>query len=203
MCCKQLPLISNEFHVLSATPRNMECNMKQLSDKAGIAEQIGIALCPLRRSKTRAQAPAGAETAIVILRMEASRPFPEAGFIRKTAENLRKALEPFGDGQQIPLGGCDRHMMMMRDLRSALDWLEHLDGPSSKVDIPKHLAAIQADCLVNEFSQKPPTGTLDGQVSEIAGLLYEALTGEEDVKLKHQIDAVRRSWHGLELCRGR
>jgi hypothetical protein len=97
--------------------------------------------------------------------------------------------------------------MMMREFRSALDWFEHIDGPSSKVDIPKHFAAVHADCLVNEFSQKPPTGTLDGQVSEIASLLYEALTGEEDVKLKHQIDAVRRSWRDDDLdeklCRGR
>jgi hypothetical protein len=95
--------------------------------------------------------------------------------------------------------------MTMREFLSALGWFEHLDGPSFKVDIPKHFAAIHADCLVNEFSQKPPTGTRDGQVSEIAGYLYQALTGEEDVKLKHQIDAVRRSWRDLDemLCRGR
>ena len=196
----------NEFHVLSATPRDMECNMKQLPD-SDIAETIATALCPLRRSKTRAQAQAGAETAIAMLRMMESRPFPRPDSIKKATGKLREVLEPFGDEQQIPLGGCDRLVMTMRELRSALDWFEHLTGPSSKVDIPKHFAAIQADCLVNEFSQEAPTGTADGKVSEIAGLLYQALTGQEEVKLKHQIDAVRRDWResGLDekLCRGR
>jgi hypothetical protein len=97
--------------------------------------------------------------------------------------------------------------MTMREFLSALDWFEHIDGPSSKVDTRKHFVAVHADCLVNEFSQKPPTATVDGQVSEVASLLYEALTGEEDVKLKHQIDAVRRSWRDSGLdelrCRGR
>jgi hypothetical protein len=96
---QQLPLNYNEFHVLSATPRNMECNMKQLPDKAGIAETVAIALCPLRPSKTMAQAQAGAETAIEMLRMRASRPFPDAASIRKAVGNLRKALEPFGDSR--------------------------------------------------------------------------------------------------------
>jgi hypothetical protein len=168
----------------------MECNM-QLLDKAGIAEQIGIALCPLRRSRTEAQARAGAERAIAMLRMEASRPFPDAASIRKIAGDFRKALEPLGDGQQIPLGGCDRHVMMMRELRSALDWF--VDGPSSKVDLPKYFAACHANGLVNEFSQKPPN--CGYQVREIAGLLYQALTGEEGVELK--------SWLGLEHARGR
>jgi hypothetical protein len=182
----------------------MECNMKQLPDKAEIAEQISTALCPLRRSKTRAQAQAGAETAIAMLRMEASMPFPDAASIGKTA-GLREVLEPFGDGQQIPLNGCDRFVMTMRDFRSALDWFDGLKGPSSKVDLLKHFVANQADCLVNQFSQEPPTATVDGKVSEIASLLYEALTGEKDVKLKHQIDAVRRSWRSFEGpgCRGR
>jgi hypothetical protein len=188
-------LISNEFHVLSVTPRNMECNMKQLPDR-DIIEQIGIALCPLRRSKTQAQAQAGAETAIAMLRM---RPFPDAASIRKTAGNLRKALEPFGDGQQIPLGGCDRHVMMMRELRSALDWFEGLDGPSSKVDLPKYFAACHANGLVNEFSQKPPN--CGYQVR--AGYLYQALTGEEGAELKRQVATEHRSWLGLEHARGR
>jgi hypothetical protein len=176
--------------------------MKQPPD-SDIIEQIGIALGPPRPG--RRPVAAAIETAIAMLREGASRPFPRLDSIRKATGKLREVLEPFGDGQQIPLGGCERPMMTMRDLRSVLDWLDGLDGPSSKVDILKHSVATQADCLVNEFSQKPPTGTVDGQVSEIAGLLYQALTDKEDVKLKHQIDAVRRSWRDLDesKCRGR
>jgi hypothetical protein len=216
---QQLPLNYNEFHVLSATPRNTECNMKQPPNEAEIAEQIGNVLRPLRHSKTRAQAQARAEMAIEMLRKEASRPFPDAAFIKKAAENLRKAIEPLGDAGQTPtwlegregcgLEGCegyDGRPMTLQEFRSALDWFEHLDGPSSKVDRPKHLAAVHADSLVNEFSEEPPTATVDGRTSEVASLLYEALTGEADVKLKHQVDAVRRSWRCLNLkpeARGR
>jgi hypothetical protein len=88
----------------------MKCDMKQHPPDCDIIEQIVIALCPLRRSKTQAQAQAGAETAIAMLRKETSEPFPDAASIRKIAGNLRKALESLGDGQQIQLGGCcDRH----------------------------------------------------------------------------------------------
>jgi hypothetical protein len=205
---QQLPLIPNEFHVPSATPRNMECNMKQPPD-SNIIEQIVIALGPPRLG--RRPVAAAVEMAIAMLRKQASQPFPDAASIRKAAENLRKAVEPLGDEQQIiqiPHEGCDcdGHVMTMRDLRSALDWFEHIEGPSSKVDVLKHFVASQADCLVNEFSQNPPTGTVDGQASEVASLLYQAVTGEEDVKLKHQVDAVRRSWRCLNLkpaARGR
>ena len=89
--------------------------------------QSSHALCPLRRSKTEAQAQAGAETAIKMLRTEASRPFPRPDSIKKATRKLREALEPFGDGQQIPFGGCDRLVMTMRELRSALDWFEALN----------------------------------------------------------------------------
>lgn len=168
-----------------------------------IIEQIVTELGrPLRDSKTQAKARAGAETAIAMLRMGASLPFPDVDAIKKIKRQLHKALEPFDDGKQIPIWCGDRHMTM-RDFRSALDWFEGLNGPSSKVDIPKHLAAIGADSFVNEFSQNPPTGKPDGQVSEIASLLYQALTGKKEVRLKHQIDSARVGWRGLELYRGR
>jgi hypothetical protein len=94
--------------------------------------------------------------------------------------------------------------MTMREFRSTLDWFEHLDGPSSKVDLPKHFAASHADCLVNEFSKRPPNS--GNKVREIAGLLYEALTGEEGAELKRQVATVYRSWRCLNLkpkARGR
>jgi hypothetical protein len=139
-----------------------------------------------------------------MLREAASRPFPRTDSIKKATGKLREVLEPFGDEQQILLKGCDRYVMTMRELRSALDWFESLEGPSSKVDVFKYYVATHADSLVNELSQEPPTATV-GKVSETASLLYQAITGEEDVKLKHQIDATRRSWRDLDesKCRGR
>jgi hypothetical protein len=73
-------------------------------------------------SRTRAEAERAAETAIAMLRRDASRSFPDAGVIRKIAENLCEALEAL----EIPLKGCgDRRSMTARELQSALDWLAH------------------------------------------------------------------------------
>jgi hypothetical protein len=186
---QQLPLNYNEFHVLSATPCNMECNMKQLSDEAEIVEWIVNELHPLRDSKTRAQAQDRVKLAIEMLRETNSRPFPRSDVIKKAAEKLRKAIEPLGDAQ-MPFWCGDR----LITIHDALDWFKGLEGPSSKVDVLKHFVATQADCIVYEFSEEPPTGTVEGKVSGVASILYQAITGEAGVKLKHQIDAVRRSW---------
>jgi len=81
--------------------------------------------------------------------------------------------------------------------------LEHVKGPSSKCNMARHLTAACADGLVNWFSPTPPSGTPDGQVYEVASLLYEAAGGGKGVSLKREIDLVRKSWRGLEHARGR
>jgi hypothetical protein len=144
--------------------------MEQPSPDLDIITQVVDSLGALRRPRTRAEGERAAETAIAMLRRDASRSFPDAGVIRKIAENLCKALEPFGE-LQIPLKGCgDRRSMTAQELRSELDWLAPIDGPSARFDITKYLAAVLADALVNEFSEMLPTGTLGGSVREIAGL---------------------------------
>ena len=109
--------------------------------------------------------------------------------IAKHAKNLLKALEPGSEAMPIPLKGCDRKHMWLQELRSALDYLGHSHGPSSRYDNTKYCAAIYAYRLVNEFSQKPPSTTFDGQVRDIGTRLYFAITGKEDVDLKRQTDA--------------
>ena len=177
--------------------------MKQHPPDSDIIELIVARLGPPRRRGAYAEV----EAKIEMLRANAFRPFPDAASIRKIAGNLRKALEPLGD-MQIPiwLKGCEGRPMTLLDVLSALDWCEHLEGPSQRFDRAKYLAALFADSLVNEFSQKPPTGTEGGQVRDIAGLLYSAISdanADELADLKHQTDAVRRSWSDLELSRGR
>jgi hypothetical protein len=191
MCCKPLPLISNEFYVLSAAPRDTECNMEQPPDHDFI-EWIVNVLRPLRCPETEAQA--GVEMAIKLLRETPPLPpiirsFPRSDSIKKASRQLREAFGPFSD-MQMPFWNGDRAMT----IRDALDWFEGLEGPSSKVDILKRFVADHADCLVYQFSEKPPSAAASGQVSGVATILYQALTGEEDVRLEHQIDAVRRSW---------
>jgi hypothetical protein len=91
---------------------------------------------------------------------------------------MQKALvEPFGDGLQIPLEGCDQRSLTARELWSALDWLARINGPSARVDRTKYLCAVLADGLVNSLSPKEPTGTVEGPVRHIAGLLYRAAFG--------------------------
>ena len=71
-----------------------------------------------------------------------------------------------------------------------MDFFEHKDGPPQSTE---HLAAEFAHRLVNNFSQKPPSTTFNGQVRLIGTLLYQAVSGEEEVELKRQTDTVLRS----------
>jgi len=193
MCCKQLPLNYNDFHVFSATPCDMECNMKKLLGEAEIVEEIVTTrLNPLRRHRSEAQARVAVGNAIKMIRLVYWRPRPDAGSIRKAAENFKKKLEPLAGGMPIFLKGCGRTYMTLQEFRSALDWFESADGSSPKFDEPKKTAAIYAYCLVDEFSQKSPSTTFNGQVREIGLLLYEAVSGEK-AELKRQTDAVCRN----------
>ena len=107
---------------------------------------------------------------------------------------MRKELESGSDAMPIPLKDCNRKHMTLREFRSALDWFESTeDGPSRKFEAAKYCAALFAYRLVKAFSQKPPSTALGGQVREIGTLLYQAFSGEEDVDLKRQTDAVCRN----------
>jgi hypothetical protein len=195
----------------------MECNMKKPPDKAEIVEQIidELGLGPLRKDRSKAQACAAIERMIETLRVGYELPRADAAFIRKAAKNFRKALEPLSDAMPLPplvantimgwilvcpngepvfIESCDRKHMTLREFRSALDWFESTeDGPSPSFDAAKYCAAIYAYRLVNEFSQKPPSTSLGGQVRNIGTFLYEAFSGEKDVELKTQTDAVCRN----------
>jgi len=107
---------------------------------------------------------------------------PNAARIRKAAKNLREAMWALADGVQIQL--------------------EHVTGPS-RCNLARHLTVACADGLINRFSPTPPSGTPDGQLYEVASLLYEAAGGGKDVSLKREIDLVRKGWRGLEHARGR
>jgi hypothetical protein len=182
MCCKRFRCNYNDFHLMSANPRNTSRDMElptQQPPDPEIVEQIVTALRrPLRHS--------GAEdevvTAIGTIRWCSSVPFPNAARVRKAAKNLREKMGPLADGVQIPL--------------------EHVTG-SSRCNLARHLAATLADALIYRFSPTLPSGTPDGQLYEIASLLYEAAGGGKDVSLKREIDLVRKGWRGLEHARGR
>jgi hypothetical protein len=187
---------------------------------ADTVEHIVRCLGELLPLRSEAAALKAVETAIEILAKEASRPFPEVRAIKKLAkgspddfETLCKVLEPFGNKFQIPLKGCDRPTMTLGEFRSgrmpfveqrsALHWLAELRGPLPHFGRTKYLAALLAEGLVNEFSEMPPTGTEGEPVRNIAGLFYRAVAGGKWIDLKWHVDAVRRSWRGLNGCRGR
>ena len=166
--------------------------MKKLPDKAEIVDSIFTELDrSLRKDRSKAQACAAIERMIETLRAGYRHPLPDATTIRKAAKNLYKALEPLSGATAILIKG--RGAMELQEFRSALDYLENTDGPSPKFDAAKYCAATFAYRLVNEFSQKPPTTSAGGQVREIGTLLYQAFSGEEDVELKKQTDAVCRN----------
>jgi len=163
--------------------------MKKLPDKAGIVEQIVTELGrPLRQHRSEAKAYEAVERAIETIeqlreahrekpkpetgaeleyRNWCSRSGPRAASIRKAAKSLLKALEPSSGGLPVELKDPFR------------EWLGSKDGPPPSI---KYYAAEFAHKLVNEFSQKPPTTTFDGQASEIGTLLYQAVSGEEEAR---------------------
>jgi hypothetical protein len=192
-----------------------------------------LSLGPLRKDRSKAQACAAIERAIEMIEQlrEANRekPKPETGAeleyrnwysrsgphaasIRKAAKIIRKALAAYSDGglsieleDKDPLRffrkGSYRCEMKLWEFRSALDFFEHKDDQPLST---QHLAAKYAHRLVNEFSQKPPSTTFDGQVREIGTLLYQAVSGEEGVELKRQTDAVLKNAreHNCIIVRG-
>lgn len=161
-----------------------------------IVEQIVISLGrPLRRPEKDAKL--AVQVAIGMARQVS---LPDAVAIRKLARDLSNALKPFRFN--IPIEGCERNVMTMAELKSVLDFLQHIAGPSRKVDLTKRMCAELADGLVNNFSPDPPTGTPNGRYQEVAGLLHKAVNGKM-ATLKRQRDAVRESWRGLEDRRGR
>jgi hypothetical protein len=150
-------------------------------------------LGPLRKDRSKAQASAAIEKMIETLRVGYRHPLPDAASIRKAAKTIGKELESGSDAMPILLKDCDRKHITLREFRSALVWFESADRPSPKFDAAKYCTAIFAYRLVKEFSQKPPSTALDGQVRAIGTLLYQAFSGEEDVELKRQTDAVCRN----------
>ncbi|HEY8033349.1 MAG TPA: hypothetical protein VIF02_13490 [Methylocella sp.] len=172
--------------------------MKQLPDKAEIVEQIITELGrPLRQHRSEAEAFTLVESMIKTLRDGYGRPRPDAAFIRKAAKNLRKALEPLSDATPILIKGGDRGAMQLQEFRAALDWFVDTDGPSPKFEAAKYCAALYAYRLVKAFSRMPPSTALGGQVRNIGTFLYEAFSGEENVELKRQTDAVCKSRKAL------
>jgi hypothetical protein len=113
----------------------MECDMKQLPDKAEIVKEIftKLDLGPLRKDRSKAEARAAIERAIEQLREGPYREKPNLGeelgedrdwyfrcgphaaSVKKAAKKLLKALEPYNGGLPAnlkdPLRACEKGMM--------------------------------------------------------------------------------------------
>jgi len=199
----------------------MECDMKQHPPDHDIVNDIFKELGPLRQPRSEAEAYAAVERTIEQIEQlrEATRDKPKLGeelgedrdwyfrcgphaaSVRKAAKKLLKALKPYSGGLPVnlkdPLRGLrkgdDQFTMQLQVWSSGLDWLAGHTDADVRPPSTKHLAAEFAYDLVNEFSQKPPTTTFNGQVREIGTLLYQAVSGEEEAELKRQTDAVLKS----------
>jgi hypothetical protein len=58
-----------------------------------------------------------------------------------------------------------------------------------KYDLTKNSCAQSAYAIIERFSDRPPTGTVDGPLRTVASLLYEVATGKAEVDLKRACDA--------------
>ena len=178
--------IFNDFDLRSVNPRNTIRDMNQIT-----AKDIFDCLEPLQQRWRGRRGEIEEEIAamIPILRLIATDPPLDTNSIEKNTANLRKALEPIGDGLQIPIPLEGKGMMTLREFRAALDWLaDKFGGASSKVNLGRFTAAAFAEDLIKRFAQFPPTGTVGGPLWTISSLLYEAATGEAERDLKRQVD---------------
>lgn len=95
-------------------------------------------------------------TAIEMLREYSDRlcPFPNAVKIALFARCLRESIGPLAE-MPLPILQ-DGRTVPMRDLKSILDWLSHLEGPTPPADKDKgkDLAAQLGDALANQLSRK-------------------------------------------------
>jgi hypothetical protein len=67
-------------------------------------------------------------------------------------------------------------------------------GLHPNYDHAKNLSAEFAYDLMRQLSDQNITGTEDGAFRTISGLLYEVISGQQDVDLKRACDAVLASW---------
>lgn len=123
-------------------------------------------------------------------------PFPNADAISDSAKMLARELKPLSDDTPIPLWGCDpshSSHITMKALRSALDYLGHVEGPSPK-QAAKGLAAEFARILEREF--KPPKRGRYGRLKDVAAVIHKVIAGSR-TNTKRAVDAMIRSWRGL------
>lgn len=89
-------------------------------------------------------------------------------------------------------------------LDKALALTETVTTPDPRSDPVQYPCAETADILIHELSTRwPATGTADSPLHAIASLLYEVVTGQPDQNLKRAVDAMIRSWRGLDSVGGR
>jgi len=168
-------------------------HMTPLPKQSEIVEEIIDHLRPLTCS--RAAAHDEVNLRIGLFRWIVEQKLPDAATVRKAARDLSCALAPFEDPQLIPLHNCERPSVTVDEIRSICEWLQRIDGPSSKFDQAKWHCANFAYSLIRDLSRAPRHARVRSPGGEkhrnIAGLLHKAICGRR-MTLKRQCAAVRR-----------
>jgi hypothetical protein len=78
-------------------------------------------------------------------------------------------------------------------------WSARMNVPRSggRQDYRKQAAATYAHLLLKQFGRRPPTLTVGGDYFELASVLYEAVTGKDNVILSSQCLTAHREWRRL------
>jgi len=180
---------------------------------ADIVEAILVHLRTWKRKRREADIRAEVEKRIALLVKAAARIDQgprgaevrrQAAQARKTLARLRKQLarEPLRSfiGPHIAISQSVEGLDRLDEILANMKLIKFPD-PRSK---PKQrLCAEAADALIYELSANPATGTADRALHTIASLLYEAITGKPNQDLKRAVDAMIKSWRGLDSKGGR
>jgi hypothetical protein len=179
---------------------------------AEIVEEICVHLRPWKQKRREADIRSEVEKQIAPLVKIAARidQLPCGADVRRQAETARKTLARLRN--QLAREPLRSHWPLVARWQFIdLDLLdETLAKTKSKNMFPdprsnpmKWICADSADALIYQFSRKPATGTAEESLHAIASLLFEAVTGKPNQNLKRAVDAMIKSWRGLDSMPGR
>jgi hypothetical protein len=178
---------------------------------AEIVEEICVHLRPWKQKRCEADIRSEVEKRIALLVKIAARidQWPRGAEVRRQAAKARKTLAQLRD--QLAREPLRSHWPLVARWQFVdLDLLdETLAKTKSKNMFPdprsnpmQWVCAESADALIYQFSRKPATGTPEESLHAIASLLFEAVTGKPK-NLKRAVDAMIKSWRGLDSMPGR
>lgn len=180
--------IVDNLRPLRAKQLEIEEKIRELlAEMPGVVDAVKVVPTP---AETKASAD-GISKLLVALSEEIER--PEAFVFRKIAALYNFSEEPARATLLEQVRATLEVLRSSRGTKAPSPSRRVAGGVSGHVDRAKAVCAEGAYDLIVKFSKRRPSGTVDGRFRTIAGLLFQALSGQQNVDLKRACDSqIRR-----------